>query len=199
MASRTLASASRRVSPIEVHPGRSGTYTEYRPSSSRSTTTEYSCVVRIVESLLPDPTKDARTPPAALPIVSYSAPHVGVQGSHQPSVVLGATAARVVVGKLGFGALLLACYVVLYGYAMGGNATLQASLVAEAFGASARRWRGRRAPWHAGPMQGPLVRWAVSALAHEPRRARGRDPRRLAGRGRHAAPVAVHVRRVVRL
>lgn len=28
----------------------------------------------------------------------------------------------------------LACYVVLYGYAMGGNATLQASLVAEAFG-----------------------------------------------------------------
>jgi ABC-type Mn2+/Zn2+ transport system permease subunit len=29
---------------------------------------------------------------------------------------------------------MLACYVVLYGYAMGGNATLQASLVAEAFG-----------------------------------------------------------------
>ena len=28
----------------------------------------------------------------------------------------------------------LVCYVVLYGYAMGGNATLQASLVAEAFG-----------------------------------------------------------------
>jgi MFS family permease len=28
----------------------------------------------------------------------------------------------------------LACYVILYGYAMGGNATLQASLVAEAFG-----------------------------------------------------------------
>src|SRR5262249_57995604 len=28
----------------------------------------------------------------------------------------------------------LACYVVVYGYAMGGNATLQASLVAETFG-----------------------------------------------------------------
>jgi len=28
----------------------------------------------------------------------------------------------------------LVCYVILYGYAMGGNATLQASLVAEAFG-----------------------------------------------------------------
>jgi len=81
------------------------------------------------------------------------------------ALVLGATAAMGVVGKLGFGALLdrfdqrrvaavcfclqavgvlllwqargplmLACYVVLYGYAMGGNATLQASLVAEAFG-----------------------------------------------------------------
>jgi cyanate permease len=34
----------------------------------------------------------------------------------------------------GHGPILLACYVVLYGYAMGGNATLQASLVAEAFG-----------------------------------------------------------------
>jgi MFS family permease len=32
------------------------------------------------------------------------------------------------------GATALVCYVVLYGYAMGGNATLQASLVAEAFG-----------------------------------------------------------------
>jgi MFS family permease len=32
------------------------------------------------------------------------------------------------------GAAALVCYVVLYGYAMGGNATLQASLVAEAFG-----------------------------------------------------------------
>jgi len=83
------------------------------------------------------------------------------------SLVLGATAAMGVVGKLGFGALLdrfdqrrvaavcfalqaagvlllwlapthsaalLACYVVLYGYAMGGNATLQASLLGEAFG-----------------------------------------------------------------
>ena len=81
------------------------------------------------------------------------------------SLVLGATAAMGVVGKLGFGALLdrfdqrrvaavcfvlqavgvwllwqttstaaLVCYVVLYGYAMGGNATLQASLVGESFG-----------------------------------------------------------------
>jgi MFS family permease len=32
------------------------------------------------------------------------------------------------------GAPALACYVILYGYAMGGNATLQASLVAETFG-----------------------------------------------------------------
>jgi len=81
------------------------------------------------------------------------------------SLVLGATAAMGVVGKLGFGALLdrfdqrrvaaacfclqsagvfllwqtrsvplLACYVVLYGYAMGGNATLLASLNGAAFG-----------------------------------------------------------------
>lgn len=83
------------------------------------------------------------------------------------SLVLGATAAMGVVGKLGFGALLdrfdqrrvaaacfwlqaagvlllwlgpthspalLGAYVVLYGYAMGGNATLQASLLGEAFG-----------------------------------------------------------------
>jgi len=81
------------------------------------------------------------------------------------SLVLGATAAMGVVGKLGFGALLdrfdqrrvaavcfclqsagvlllwttrsmplLACYVVLYGYAMGGNATLFASLNGAAFG-----------------------------------------------------------------
>jgi MFS family permease len=81
------------------------------------------------------------------------------------ALVLGATAAMGVVGKLGFGALLdrfdqrrvaaacfclqsagvfllwhadsvpvLALYVVLYGYAMGGNATLQASLVGAAFG-----------------------------------------------------------------
>jgi len=83
----------------------------------------------------------------------------------QASLVLGATAAMGVVGKLGFGALLdrydqrrvaavcfvlqavgvlllwqttslalLACYVVLYGYAMGGNATLLASLNGAAFG-----------------------------------------------------------------
>ncbi len=82
------------------------------------------------------------------------------------ALVLGATAAMGVVGKLGFGALLdrfdqrrvaavcfvlqalgvclllsrthdlplLVCYVVLYGYAMGGNATLQASLIGEVFG-----------------------------------------------------------------
>jgi cyanate permease len=81
------------------------------------------------------------------------------------ALVLGATAAMGVVGKLGFGALLdrfdqrrvaavcfclqaagvlllwqtrsaplLGCYVVLYGYAMGGNATLIASLTAAAFG-----------------------------------------------------------------
>jgi MFS family permease len=81
------------------------------------------------------------------------------------SLLLGATAAMGVIGKLGFGALLdrfdqrrvaavcfvlqaigvwllwqttstaaLVCYVVLYGYAMGGNATLQASLVGESFG-----------------------------------------------------------------
>lgn len=81
------------------------------------------------------------------------------------SLVLGATAAMGVVGKLGFGVLLdrfdqrrvaavcfclqaagvcllwrahgpaaLACYVVLYGYAMGGNATLVASLNGAVFG-----------------------------------------------------------------
>jgi cyanate permease len=81
------------------------------------------------------------------------------------SLVLGATAAMGVVGKLGFGALLdrldqrrvaaacfclqragvfilwqtrsvplLVCYVILYGYAMGGNATLLASLNGAAFG-----------------------------------------------------------------
>lgn len=83
----------------------------------------------------------------------------------QASLVLGATAAMGVVGKLGFGSLLdrfdqrrvaaicfclqaagvlllwqtrsvplLVCYVVLYGYAMGGNATLLASLNGAAFG-----------------------------------------------------------------
>jgi MFS family permease len=86
--------------------------------------------------------------------------------AQRASLVLGATAAMGVVGKLGFGALLdrfdqrrvaavcfclqavgvgllmipthnlavLVCYVVLYGYAMGGNATLVASLIGEAFG-----------------------------------------------------------------
>jgi MFS family permease len=88
----------------------------------------------------------------------------GFDAAHA-SLVLGATAAMGVVGKLGFGALLdrfdqrrvaavcfclqsagvfllwqtrspllLAAYVVLYGYAMGGNATLQASLVGRTFG-----------------------------------------------------------------
>ena len=95
------------------------------------------------------------------------------------SLVLGATAAMGVVGKLGFGALLdrfdqrrvaavcfclqaagvlllwqtrgpllLACYVVLYGYAMGGNATLQASLVG----------RGVRAPATTAPSRAPDAR-----------------------------------------
>jgi MFS family permease len=103
----------------------------------------------------------------------------------QASLVLGATAAMGVVGKLGFGALLdrydqrrvaaicfclqalgvlllwhtrgpvlLVCYVVLYGYAMGGNATLQASLVAEAFG------RG-----HFGAISARLVPFVVAAQA----------------------------------
>jgi MFS family permease len=45
-----------------------------------------------------------------------------------------AQAAGVAVLWLGRGPVALALYVVLYGYAMGGNATLQASLVAEAFG-----------------------------------------------------------------
>ena len=103
----------------------------------------------------------------------------------QASLVLGATAAMGVLGKLGFGALLdrfdqrrvaavcfclqaagvlllwltrgpifLACYVVLYGYAMGGNATLQASLIAEAFG------RG-----HFGAISSRLVPFVVTAQA----------------------------------
>ncbi len=103
----------------------------------------------------------------------------------QAALVLGATAAMGVIGKLGFGALLdrfdqrhvaagcfclqatgvlllwltsgpllLACYVVLYGYAMGGNATLQASLVAEAFG------RG-----HYGAISSRLVPFVVAAQA----------------------------------
>src|SRR5262249_59918286 len=50
--------------------------------------------------------------------------------------------------------VLLACYVVLYGYAMGGNATLQASLVAEAFG------RG-----HFGAISSRLVPFVVAAQA----------------------------------
>ncbi len=52
------------------------------------------------------------------------------------------------------GPWLLACYVVLYGYAMGGNATLQASLVAEAFG------RG-----HFGAISSRLVPFVVTAQA----------------------------------
>ena len=52
------------------------------------------------------------------------------------------------------GPLLLACYVVLYGYAMGGNATLQASLIAEAFG------RG-----HYGAISSRLVPFVVMAQA----------------------------------
>jgi MFS family permease len=88
----------------------------------------------------------------------------GIDESHA-AIVLGATAAMGVVGKLGFGTLLdrfdqrkiaavcfwlqtfgvgllwlgsspvlLGCYVVLYGYAMGGNATLLASLIGRTFG-----------------------------------------------------------------
>ncbi len=103
----------------------------------------------------------------------------------QASLVLSATAAMGVVGKLGFGALLdrydqrrvaavcfvlqaagvlllwqtsggvlLACYVVLYGYAMGGNATLQASLVAEAFGRA-----------HFGAISGRMTPFLVVAQA----------------------------------
>jgi MFS family permease len=45
-----------------------------------------------------------------------------------------AQAVGVTVLWLGEGPAALALYVILYGYAMGGNATLQASLVAEAFG-----------------------------------------------------------------
>jgi MFS family permease len=108
----------------------------------------------------------------------------GMPAAHA-SLVLGATAAMGVIGKLGFGALLdrfdqrrvaavcfclqaagvlllwlakgpllLACYVVLYGYAMGGNATLQASLVAETFG------RG-----HYGAISSRLVPFVVLAQA----------------------------------
>ena len=43
-------------------------------------------------------------------------------------------AAGVALLWIGHGPVMLLCYVLLYGYAMGGNATLQASLVAEAFG-----------------------------------------------------------------
>ena len=102
-------------------------------------------------------------------VLLYQIPLLRDRGmpADRAALVLGATAAMGVVGKLGFGALLdrfdqrrvaaacfclqaagvlllwlgpihsgplLACYVVLYGYAMGGNATLQASLVGEAFG-----------------------------------------------------------------
>jgi len=100
-------------------------------------------------------------------VLLYQAPLLIDRGfpARSASLVLGATAAMGVVGKLGFGAILdrfeqrrvaavcfclqtlgvlllwrttsapwLVCYVVLYGYAMGGNATLQASLVGETFG-----------------------------------------------------------------
>ncbi|MCW5893123.1 MAG: MFS transporter [bacterium] len=108
----------------------------------------------------------------------------GMDPTHA-SLVLGATAAMGVVGKLGFGALLdrydqrrvaaacfllqgagvlllwathstpgLVAYVILYGYAMGGNATLQASLVAEAFGRV-----------HYGAISGRLVPFIVLAQA----------------------------------
>lgn len=108
----------------------------------------------------------------------------GMDPTHA-ALVLGATAAMGVVGKLGFGALLdrydqrkvaaacfllqgagvlllwqahstpaLVAYVVLYGYAMGGNATLQASLVAEAFGRV-----------HYGAISGRLVPFIVLAQA----------------------------------
>jgi MFS family permease len=88
----------------------------------------------------------------------------GMPATHA-SLLLGATAAMGMLGKLGFGAILdrfdqrrvasacflaqaagiaviwlghgplaLLTYVLLYGYAMGGNATLQASLIGEVFG-----------------------------------------------------------------
>ena len=49
-------------------------------------------------------------------------------------LAIAASGAGVTVLGLGHGPMALAAYVVLYGYAMGGNATLQASLIAEAFG-----------------------------------------------------------------
>ena len=52
------------------------------------------------------------------------------------------------------GPLMLTCYVVLYGYAMGGNATLQASLVAEAFGRA-----------HFGAIASRLAPFVVAAQA----------------------------------
>jgi MFS family permease len=106
--------------------------------------------------------------------------------AQRASLVLGATAAMGVVGKLGFGALLdrfdqrrvaavcfclqaagvgllmipthdlavLVCYVVLYGYAMGGNATLVASLTGETFGRL-----------HYGAISGRLTPFVVLAQA----------------------------------
>ena len=52
------------------------------------------------------------------------------------------------------GAAVLLCYVVLYGYAMGGNATLQASLIGEAFGRL-----------HYGAIAGRLMPFVVAAQA----------------------------------
>jgi MFS family permease len=63
-------------------------------------------------------------------------------------------AAGVLLLWLSNGPLLLACYVVLYGYAMGGNATLQASLVAEVFGRA-----------HYGAISSRLVPFVVTAQA----------------------------------
>ena len=109
----------------------------------------------------------------------------GMPAAHA-SLVLGATAAMGVVGKLGFGALLdrfdqrrvaaacfclqaagvalllvpnhtpflLACYVVVYGYAMGGNATLVASLTGEVFGRL-----------HYGAISGRMTPFIVTAQA----------------------------------
>lgn len=96
-------------------------------------------------------------------ILLHQIPYLLDQGvsPHVASWVLGGTAAVGVIGKLGFGALIdrldqrrvilfcfglqalgvsllflavLTVYVVLYGYAMGGNATLQATVIGESFG-----------------------------------------------------------------
>jgi MFS family permease len=63
-------------------------------------------------------------------------------------------AAGVALLWVGHGPAMLLCYVLLYGYAMGGNATLQASLVAEAFGRA-----------HYGAIASRLVPFIVLAQA----------------------------------